>query len=431
MLFEDPGATVPLRHMATPVTLAAAGGANPDIPLPNPRPSPLPVNHAPAFMNTPNSFRSSTARPALLSGVPCLRVLLQVLCGMVLAWAASPELNAAAPPMSQASLLNYLSTPKRANGAIYNTTDSMGQLMQEISVIDLVGQGAWRYAAVYHVPTLVSGGFRYKVALALSTDLLHWTYWRTLVDNADMAEITTVTNGAWIILTHEQWMGQGLGGASQGPCQVGFELYFTSSDLLNGTIRSSWIAPQYLNPFDGTPNFYDAHLALYGGYWCVDATVGFHFFTGNTDSLASSTVTHLFDPAVPSQTVSYPSTAAAYNNLFIKSGYRDIGERTNILVSSGRYNVQEVHSGEAGADWDLWRVFLYTFGDSYVFPTGNGTVLQLSPQTPNGSYSIGGPKVSLVKSPSSNGNAIVISYFIFAEGAGAGEAGNLLYYYNF
>ncbi|MEO1222107.1 MAG: hypothetical protein AAFY42_12260, partial [Pseudomonadota bacterium] len=73
---------------------------------------------------------------------------------------------------------------------------------------------------------------------------------------------------------------------------------------------------------------------------------------------------------------------------------------------------------------------LYKFGDPYNYPTGQGTMTTLSPQTPRGSRSFGNPSVAIFDRPGGGGKAMVVNYYLFNEGAGSGEAGSLIYYYH-
>ena len=69
--------------------------------------------------------------------------------------------------------------------------------------------------------------------------------------------------------------------------------------------------------------------------------------------------------------------------------------------------------------------------DDYDWPTGDGSIFGIFPQTPNGSKSFGNPGIAVVTSPTdSTKKSIVVSYFIFSESSGANEAGGLLYYFD-
>lgn len=340
--------------------------------------------------------------------------------------------TAAAVTLPYDGLVSILEHPDNAAASRYNLKDSSNQAMQCVSVIDLAGQpSGWKYAAVYHTPYAVTnGGYRYKVNLAASTNLVSWTYLRTLIDNADMPKITKVENGDWLIIAHEQWMSEGSNGESSSPCQLGFKLYYSAQNLItNPAADGTWTAGKFSSDWNGTPCFYETALVLTDGYYCVNATVGFHYWSGTRDLNAYALVTRLFHPL--GGTAWQPAAANGYNQCLIDSGVTgNIGQRDVIEVSSGRYNIQEGNMGIPGESWDQWRIHLYTYGDTNRWPTGNGALVQLSPQTPNGSYSFGNPGISVVTSPQGTGSAVFISYFIFSQGAGTGEAGSLAYYYN-
>jgi len=323
-------------------------------------------------------------------------------------------------------MISILEHPDTADHAAYGAVDSAGNAMQSPSIIQLQGV-AYKYAAVYHTPYLVAGGYRFKVNLAASQDLIMWTFVRTLIDDADMPKILRVTGASWIVITHEQWSGPGP--ASTAPSNVAFRLFYTDTDLLNGTIRATYTMPMYgTSQLNGTPSFYDAHLVLDTGYYSVDGQYGFHNWNGTRDVNDVTTITRMFDPR-SGRTNAYPSTATAYNNKFIAQGVTgNIGQRDTIAHPFGRYNVQEGNIGTPGGSWDKWRLWLYTYTETTAYPTGAGTVRQLIPVTPNHSVSFGNPSIRIVEAAEGTGQIMWISYFLFAEGAGPGEAGSLIYW---
>jgi hypothetical protein len=302
------------------------------------------------------------------------------------------------PDLSYSNVVYYLSHPEAATAYRFNTTDSAGHEMQCPSVLE-IDSPSWKYAAVYHSPTLVGTWEKaFDVNLALSNDLMNWTYSRQLATNATMPKIAQVDNGAWVVLAHEQWMNTDSLGAPVGPSQVAYRLFYDVNDLLNGTIRSTWIAPQFVTAFNGTPSFYNMSLQLINGWWSVGGQYGFHFWNGTGRDLnANTTIVRLFDPT--GGTTTYPSTADVYNGSLTNVGAAgSIGQRDTIQTTSARYNIQEGNTSSTN-DFANWRIWLYTFGDSYSYPTGNGSVVQLSPQTPGGSTSFGNPSVSIVNRP--------------------------------
>lgn len=326
----------------------------------------------------------------------------------------------------EAAMIGVLQRPDAADHAAYGATDSAGNAMESPSILQLTGVTS-RYAAVYHTPAATAGGNRYRVNLAVSDDLMAWTFVRTLLDNADMPRILRVQGASWIVLAHEQWAGPGP--ASSTPCMVTFRLFYTDADLLNGAIRATYDLPAHSRPqIDGTPSFYAAHLVQNDGYYSVDGQFGFHHWNGVRDVNDVTTITRLFDPR-RGQTASFPSTATGYNNKLIANGVTgNIGQRDTIAEPFGRYNVQEGNTGRPGASWDRWRLWLYRYVEPFAYPTGAGSVRPLNPITPNGSVSFGNPSIRVVDAPDRNGRIVWVSYFLFFEGAGPGEAGSLIYW---
>jgi hypothetical protein len=343
--------------------------------------------------------------------------------------------NLYSPAITNANVQYYLEHPNMAAAATYQLHDSAGNEMDVPSIIQMTGQ-SYKYAAVYHTPVCVSGctppataQYRYQVNLAASNDLVTWTYIGLLVDNASMPKIAQISGASWVVVTHEQWLGSGTPSAA--PAQVGYELFYDFNDLMSKTIRSTWIAPQYIDNLNGTPSVYEFHLANYGGYYSVDGQYGFHFNDTSTgfDENAVTTITQLFDPT--GGTATYPSTASTYNGVLQSAGaVATVGDRDTLVTTTARFNVQEGNVGAGANFWYNWRIFLYTFVESTNYPTGAGSAIQLSPVTPNSSTSLGNPTISVVDNPSGTGKALVVSYFIFGQGAGSGEAGSLLYYFN-
>jgi hypothetical protein len=210
---------------------------------------------------------------------------------------------------------------------------------------------------------------------------------------------------------------------------------------MSGTIRSTWSQPVYNSSanINGTPSVYAAALTQHSGYYDVSGQYGFHFNTGAstppTDLNAVTTVNQMFNPL--GGTAGYPSVATNYNSLMMSLGATEtVGQRDTLITTTNRYNLQEIHSGSPGTDWNQWRVWLYKFNETTAYPTGAGTVTKLAPQTPGASYSFGNPSVSVVDRPNGGGKALVVTYTVFAEGAGRNpttgesETGTLIYYFN-
>lgn len=359
-----------------------------------------------------------------------MRKIFITLCIIVCGLAPSKifAVNNYVPTISDCNILYYLNNPMFATAYKFNLHDDAPtpNSMDGVSIIQLTGQN-YKYAAVYHTAYQVPGGVRFRVNLAVSNDLINWKFIGMLVDNASMPKISLVSGSSWVVVAHEQWLGASQ--ASIGPSRVAFELFYDFNDLINRTIRSTYLMPAYQGDYNGTPSFYEAHVSYNNGLYSVDGQYGFHFHNGTRDVNAVTTIYRMFDPT--GGTTAYPSEAIRYNNRIAINGVTgNIGDRDTLITSSNRYNILEGNLGQPGASFDKWRIFLYKFSESYNYPDGSGALTMVSPQTPNASFSFGNPRVNVVDRPDGSGKAIVISYFIFSQGAGPGEAGSLIYYFN-
>lgn len=121
----------------------------------------------------------------------------------------------------------------------FGVLDSMGHSMDAIHIIQsLSNTKNPTYYGVYH--TLDSNSNQFNLHLSTSTDLITWTYVRELLPNADMPFLYRVhyNGNDAILLLHEQWMNLG----SKSPSRLGFKLYLSEQDLLNGVYKYSYNA---------------------------------------------------------------------------------------------------------------------------------------------------------------------------------------------
>jgi hypothetical protein len=336
--------------------------------------------------------------------------------------------------LSYSELIHILSNPnsKDATAIKFQLKDSKGNQMQCVSVIELFNSPE-KYAAVYHTPYPVDNAYRFKINLAVSDDLINWTYKGLLVDNADMPEIRKAENGEWIVVIHEQWLGNT--NPSTGPCALGFKLFYSEADLLNCTINDKWTAPQLLESnYNGTPNFYKCVMKQDDkGWWYINAEFGFHYFDAamGRDLNGYGYTNYLFNPNPENPVEIHAKKATPYNNLLMANEVTgNIGQRCNIRLLEGNFNIQEGNVGQPQSDFGKWRIFIYQFMNDSEFPTGNGDFIEIHPQTPGGSISFGNPRISIVSTPGKNTQSLVVSYFIFQEGVppNVNEGGGLLYY---
>jgi hypothetical protein len=94
-----------------------------------------------------------------------------------------------------------------------------------------------------------------------------------------------------------------------------------------------------------------------------------------------------------------------------------IGDRDHFELAGFPFDVQEAQA--ALGDWSSWHPYLY---DRMA-----GAVVPLHLHTHAGSTSFGNPTVSTVTGPDGR-PALVMTDFVFYEGAAVGESGPLVYY---
>ena len=315
----------------------------------------------------------------------------------------------------------------------YNVVDDQSQQMSCLHVYQTrqASETKLKYYGVYH--SMLDGEF--QVRLAASDNLRNWTFVRTLVSNADMPYIFQDIPGTdWVMLAHEQWMSPG----STSPSRLGFKLFYNETQLFSGVYFNSYIAPLTMGKhsmLEGTPSIYAASFVFRSGYYMIDADIGFHYNDdAGVDQVAQATLKSFGPTVIEPQFNS--SQATGYNNAFIALGAKgNIGQRMAGTVNGVRVIAQEANFGPMPPTvWQNWRVWLYfPQKEEGVFPTGAGSIEQLTPQTNKGSCAFGNPAFAVLDCPENNSSSfpklcLFVSYFIFSEGAAPNEAGVCTFY---
>lgn len=123
------------------------------------------------------------------------------------------------------------------------------------------------------------------------------------------------------------------------------------------------------------------------------------------------------------ESMSWGNTTELYNQnqKLISIGVKGhIGDRDYGEIFGESYALQEVNLDEPNPiNWSSWRIFLYDYS------TNDFTMLKI--KTHNGSVSFGNPTFTFLTSPNGK-KCIVVTYFLFEEGAGMDEAGELIFY---
>lgn len=239
-----------------------------------------------------------------------------------------------------------------------------------------------------------------KVNLAVSTDLVNWTWVRELAGSnngqASQPTIAIASDGGFVVAWEQE------------PNNHIKVVYFSNwINLLAGVVAKSYDCPRTLsNCAEGTPNIYSASSTR--------CDIGHHFYSNCTvDRQARGTLTNF-----NSWTTSALSNV---DNAMLYWGVKgNIGDRDGFTNFLG-YNFGLFEGQYTANDWSSWRVFLYDY------QTGNADTTVI--HTDGGSTAFANPTIT--KTQLNGLNIMLVTLFIPSEGAAAGEAGELIYYNRF
>ncbi|MEU7869371.1 hypothetical protein [Dactylosporangium sp. NPDC049140] len=279
--------------------------------------------------------------------------------------------------------------------AVYCVRDDRGRTMDTLKVI---ADPAGGYLAVYHCGV---GQGIYEVHVATSSDLAAWT-WRARLDGfASQPYVTALPDGGFLVAVEA-------GGAGTPP---GLRLldFASRADLLEGKASRSFDAPHTLVPrrkyAEGTPNIY----AVSADRSHID--VGFHYFRqGKVDRQARGVLTGFADWSTRRE----PQIDQALEWWGV---HGNIGGR-DMFGWKGREYLLVEGQGERNR-WQTWRTYLYDAAGRTAWP--------LPVRTHGGSAAIANPTVTLLGTPSGE-PALLVTAYLFHDGAAGGEGGPLLYY---
>ena len=301
-------------------------------------------------------------------------------------------------------LLEDLVSP---SGLRHDARDSEGLGLDTLQIIE--NPAAPGYIGVYH--RSIRGEF--EVRLATSTELMEWAYRRTLLPNADMPALAYHVASGGFFLAHEQWGKPG----SRSPSNLGFRFYPSWEALLAGASSRDFIAPLTLasahgSDLEGTPSF----LAIDPRGRRVD--VGFHFFDarhGRVDRNGTGVLEGFIEGSPRWSTSIWTRLNDA---LVAREASANIGDRDggslfgrSLMLVEGQY---------IRNDFGSWRAWLWDPAREEIFP--------LHPRTRGGSTSFGNMTWGVLRSPG-GGRTVCGSYYIFSEGAAAGEAGQVIFHH--
>jgi hypothetical protein len=248
-----------------------------------------------------------------------------------------------------------------------------------------------------------------QVFIAQSFDLLNWERLRRLVSNADMPAIGIDIATGRVLLAYEHF----LSSKAKWPCAIGVRVYKSIDTLISGRPVGTFTAPNTISRIEGTPNIY--RFDPLAGV----VELGFHYQNETLlrDQVARATLLHF-----PGKASWEAAPDAKYNAMMTRAGVTgNIGGREQVRFGHQTFVVCEgniQHLPAHPTNWSTWRVWLWQ----------NDSLAMLPVHTHKGSVSIANPSAIVVPSPASNKKALLISYFIFGEGAAKGEGGSFLSY---
>jgi hypothetical protein len=239
----------------------------------------------------------------------------------------------------------------------------------------------------------LEAGRRFQTHVATSSDLINWTWQRTLGENASQPTIAEASDGGYVV-----------GWEQEPPNHLLFAYYESLDDLLAGNAQKTYEPPTQLSPdcAEGTPSFYSASSTF--------LDVGFHYYRDcELDRQAHGTTNWVSWTSSPA-----PDLDAAIERLGVEGG---IGDRDGPLVFRG-FEFMMFEGMRQLPLWETFRVFLYD--------RTSGSARQLDMQTHGGSRAFTNPTIGQV---TLDGRAVlVVSLFIPGEGSAQDEAGGVIYY---
>ncbi len=346
---------------------------------------------------------------------------------------------AAAGPTRQQRLTSRVSLAKivenldATSAHRYGARDDRGAPLEGLKVV----QAGDRYVGVYHAP----GGGRFNVHVATSRDLIEWTRRKTLDEDASQPTISVQPGGSIIVAYEKTTLldlltRPALPEALAGPLdilddplnriRVRFRFYRSADALLDNQFSRQFTAPRSLSPTaEGTPSITKAILRR-GLISRSRIDVGLHYFADidrdgvpDLDRLATAVLTDFDRWEVRAQ--------PTFDNDLLKlkrfhEGFSapprgSIGDRDQVIFDGVRLELQEAQY--VPGDYSSWRLFLIDPRKRVPRP------LEIS--TGGSSRSFGNPTATALTAPSGR-PAILVTMYVFSEGAARSEAGPLIFY---
>jgi hypothetical protein len=255
------------------------------------------------------------------------------------------------------------------------------------------------------------------VRIATSTDLLNWTFVKDYGRHFSQPYLVALDDGGFVLALQADNTGD-----TSPYSWISFRHYADRDALFRNASDRVFNAPHtQVAPgqfVEGTPNIYSATLSPDIDHSVVD--VGFDYWNGNVDRQAHGTLVDFATWNTVKET--------QIDDALLEYGLKgNITDRDSVTFRGLDFNVHE--GAYVKNDFAAWRPFLWDRVEKRATP--------LNIRTHGGSTSFGAPSLTIVKSPSGK-RALVVSFFVFGEGAGSDttgqlldESGQLLYYKTF
>ncbi len=310
-----------------------------------------------------------------------------------------PVATAVLPPGER--LAQTLADLGRAAFVRFDVKATDGTAMEALDVTATSLLGRPLYLGVAHRRS--SG--RFVTGLFASDDLRSWRHVRDLVERGSQATIAALPDGGWLLAVEVDEVESD--GVRRG--HLRFLRYPTVAALEAGDPDWRYDAPRTRSTvaaaFEGTPSL-DAVTG-------TGAEVGFHYLTaGAVDRNAVGTLSGIGTPTPGWTTRPAPAVDEALTRLGVQG---NIGDRTNLEF--GGTNLTLVEGQRVKRDFSTWSV--------YLLGPARASARRVAFETPGGSRSFGNAGLSRVELPG-GGSGLVLTAFVFTEGAAPGEAGQML-----
>lgn len=313
---------------------------------------------------------------------------------LILLMARIPSLGFASDTRS---LIKQLESVPAAESHVYRLLDDKGMGMDCLKVFQPANHNHGQVMGVYHHR---KGGV-FSIHLARSTDLINWSYLRTLDKHASQATIWQCDNNAFFLAYEKD---------APNSCWIRIRYYESLPALIEGKHLKEFDIPRTLAPTaEGTPSFESVSME---GNRIDDSEIRlrFHYFKNvRVDQLATGKLTNFNSWDC--------EPLNAVNSELIRRGWLgNLGDRDKFIWKENVYYLQEIQ--RVRNDWSSWRVSLC---QSDGMP-----IHDLEFKTHKGSIAFANPNATWIHDTEKR-RKLVVTLFLPSEGNHPEEVGTLLY----